>query len=68
MVDPSIQLIISPPMDQDPSEQTPIRAKLLAHQALETSDDTSRTADNESSYAWTNVPIQTGVLNTGITQ
>ena len=68
MVDPPIQPVIFPFTDQDPSEQAPITAKQLAHQAFDTGIETSKIDDDKSSYAWTDVPIPTGFLDAGIAQ
>jgi len=66
MVDPPVQPVVLPSTVQDSSEQTLITAKRSAHQAFNTSIETSKTDDDESSYAWTDVPIPTSYLNAGI--
>jgi len=65
-VDPPIQLVIWSTTDQDASEPTPVTAKWSAHQAFEAGFETFKTDNDESSYAWTNVPIPTDYLDTGV--
>ena len=66
VVSQSVQLLTPSSMSQEPPGQTMVGAKRMTDQAFNSGDEPTRNTNNESFYAWTNVPIPTSTLNPDI--